>query len=48
MDQRRRGLIFATGAVFWVWNLWRTFDAAEARQRRRVQADQRELTTVQD
>lgn len=42
------GLIFATGAVFWVWNLWRTFDAAEARQRHRAQADKRELPTVQD
>jgi cbb3-type cytochrome oxidase subunit 1 len=29
------GLVFAAGVVCWVWNLWRTFDAADARQRNR-------------
>lgn len=40
------GLLFATGAVFWVWNLWRTFDAADARQRTRARSDQRQLPTL--
>jgi hypothetical protein len=25
------GTAFAIGAMFWVYNLWRTFDAADAR-----------------
>jgi cbb3-type cytochrome oxidase subunit 1 len=29
------GLVYAAGVVCWVWNLWRTFDAADARQRNR-------------
>ena len=29
------GLVFALGVVFWLWNLWRTFGMAEARQRMR-------------
>ena len=27
------GVLFGTGALFWVYNLWRTFDAADARHR---------------
>ena len=27
------GTLYALGALCWVWNLWRTFDAAESRQR---------------
>jgi cbb3-type cytochrome oxidase subunit 1 len=27
------GSLFALGALLWVYNLWRTFDAADARQR---------------
>ena len=29
------GTVFAIGALFWVFNLWRTFDAADARHRDR-------------
>ena len=29
------GTAFASGAMFWVYNLWRTFDAADARARTR-------------
>jgi len=27
------GILFAAGALLWVYNLWRTFDAADARHR---------------
>ncbi|HEX7939893.1 MAG TPA: hypothetical protein VF483_12975 [Gemmatimonadaceae bacterium] len=27
------GILFGVGALFWVYNLWRTFDAADARHR---------------
>ncbi|HLB55165.1 MAG TPA: hypothetical protein VJK71_08655 [Gemmatimonadales bacterium] len=40
------GVVFAIGAAFWVWNLWHTFDAADARQRTRAQSGQRELPTL--
>ena len=30
------GTLFAIGALLWVWNLWRTFDAADARQREKT------------
>lgn len=33
------GVVFAVGVVFWIWNLWRTFDAADARQRARTQSE---------
>jgi len=42
------GLVFATGAAFWIYNLWRTFDAADARQRLRAAAGGRPLPTVGD
>jgi cbb3-type cytochrome oxidase subunit 1 len=29
------GSLFALGAMFWVWNLWHTFNAADARARER-------------
>lgn len=35
------GSLYALGALLWVWNLWRTFDAADARQRGRAQAGQK-------
>jgi cytochrome c oxidase cbb3-type subunit 1 len=31
------GVLFAVGAMLWVYNLWRTFDAAEDKQRARGQ-----------
>lgn len=40
------GGLFALGAVFWVWNLWHTFDAAEARQRAGPPSGQRQLPTL--
>jgi cbb3-type cytochrome oxidase subunit 1 len=40
------GVLFAAGAVLWVWNLWRTFDAADARYQQRMQAEQRQLPTL--
>ena len=41
------GGLFAVGAVFWVLNLWHTFDAAESRQRARVEPT-RPLPTLED
>jgi hypothetical protein len=32
--------------LFWVWNLWHTFDAADARQREREQGRTRDLPTM--
>jgi cbb3-type cytochrome oxidase subunit 1 len=42
------GILFGAGALGFVWNLWRTFDAADARhrQRRAAPAGSRELPTV--
>jgi len=40
------GLLFAFGAMLWVYNLWRTFDAADARQRARDQSDRKSLPTL--
>lgn len=42
------GVLFAIGAALWAWNLWRTFDAADARERARAQADQRQLPTLRE
>lgn len=42
------GGLFALGAVFWVWNLWHTFDAADDRQRVRDQSGQRQLPTREE
>jgi len=35
------GILFGLGALFWVYNLWRTFDAADARQRLRASTERR-------
>lgn len=40
------GLTFAAGVALWVYNLWRTFDAADARQRAREAGGGRPLPTV--
>jgi cbb3-type cytochrome oxidase subunit 1 len=40
------GTLFALGAVFWIWNLWRTFDAADARARARAQSGREQLPTI--
>ncbi len=40
------GLLYATGAVCWVYNLWRTFDAADARQREREASGKTQLPTI--
>lgn len=40
------GVLFALGAMFWVYNLWRTFDAADARQRARTQSGTKPLPTL--
>ena len=42
------GTIFAMGALFWVWNLWHTFNAADARQRAREESGRPTLPTVGD
>ena len=40
------GILYATGVVFWVWNLWHTFDAADGRERARLKSDRRPLPTA--
>ena len=40
------GTLFAAGALLWVVNLWRTFDAADARARERAAAGTRDLPTM--
>lgn len=40
------GILFATGVAFWVWNLWRTFDAADARARQRAESGRSQLPTM--
>jgi cytochrome c oxidase cbb3-type subunit 1 len=40
------GVLFALGALLWIWNMWHTFNAADARAREREQADKRQLPTV--
>lgn len=42
------GTLFAVGALTWVWNLWHTFNAADARQRAREQSGRGTLPTVGD
>jgi cbb3-type cytochrome oxidase subunit 1 len=42
------GAIYALGAVLWVYNLWRTFDAADARQRARTHAAHRQLPMLDE
>lgn len=40
------GSLFALGAILWVYNLWRTFNAADARQRARAKPDHHQLPTL--
>ena len=40
------GTLFALGALLWVWNMWRTFDAADARMRERERSGKTQLPTV--
>jgi len=40
------GTLYAIGALFWLWNLWSTFNAADDRQRERRQSDRRNLPTL--
>jgi cbb3-type cytochrome oxidase subunit 1 len=42
------GTIYTVGALFWVYNLWRTFDAADARARERTESTHRPLPTRHD
>lgn len=40
------GLLYALGAIFWIVNLWRTFDAADARNRARLAGGKTSLPTL--
>lgn len=40
------GSVYAVGALLWVYNLWRTFDAADARQRARDARGSTVLPTI--
>lgn len=42
------GFLYAVGAMFWVFNLWHTFNAADARQRAREAAGPKALPTLDD
>ena len=42
------GAVFSLGALFWVWNLWHTFNAADARARARAQSGRASLPTTDD
>ncbi len=42
------GTLFAIGVVLWAWNLWQTFNAADARDRARSQAGQKQLPTLNE
>lgn len=42
------GILFALGAMCWVFNLWRTFDAADARQRDRDASGHKPLPTLDE
>lgn len=42
------GVLFGLGVVCWIYNLWRTFDAADARQRERSRSPGRQLPTRDD
>jgi len=42
------GSLFALGAMLWVYNLWRTFDAADARQRARARSEHSQLPTLDE
>ena len=40
------GSLYALGALFWVWNLWHTFNAADARSRARAESGRPSLPTL--
>jgi cbb3-type cytochrome oxidase subunit 1 len=42
------GTLFAAGALAWVYNLWRTFNAADARARARSAAQSRTLPMLDE
>ena len=42
------GSLFGVGALCWVYNLWRTFNAADARERARPAPPKRALPTVEE
>ena len=42
------GTAFALGALFWVWNLWHTFNAADARARARAESGRPSLPTAEE
>ncbi|HEU5220052.1 MAG TPA: hypothetical protein VFU23_15440 [Gemmatimonadales bacterium] len=42
------GVLFAAGAGLWVWNLWHTFDAADARERARVLSGKQSLPRLDE
>jgi cbb3-type cytochrome oxidase subunit 1 len=42
------GSLYALGALLWVWNLWHTFNAADARAKARPASGQRSLPTLDD
>ena len=42
------GTLFALGALLWVWNLWHTFNAADARALARAQSGRPSLPTADD
>ena len=42
------GTLYAVGALFWVYNLWRTFGEADARLRERAQQEHRQLRTLDE
>lgn len=42
------GILFAAGALAWVWNLWHTFNAADARARARERSPHGNLPTLGD
>ena len=40
------GSLYALGALLWVWNLWHTFNAADARSRARDESGRGSLPTL--
>ena len=42
------GTTYALGAFFWVWNLWHTFNEADARALARAQSGRASLPTAED
>lgn len=42
------GTLFAIGVALWAWNLWQTFNAADARDLARSRAGQKQLPTMND